>query len=81
MSMLTIRKLTPDLKERLRVRAARHGRSMEEEVRQILSVACEDPAAKDRSAYRRLRRHFEDLDDVEPIRSEREPFREVPGFD
>ena len=34
---LTIRKLDPAVKERLRVRAARHGRSMEEEVRRILS--------------------------------------------
>ena len=33
---LTIRKLDPVVKERLRVRAARHGHSMEEEVRRIL---------------------------------------------
>jgi phosphopantothenoylcysteine decarboxylase/phosphopantothenate--cysteine ligase len=36
MASLTIRKLDPAVKESLRVRAARHGRSMEEEVRQIL---------------------------------------------
>ncbi|WP_414653816.1 FitA-like ribbon-helix-helix domain-containing protein, partial [Geminicoccus sp.] len=33
MASLTVRNLDPTVKERLRVRAARHGRSMEEEVR------------------------------------------------
>ena len=36
MASLTIRNLEDPLKVRLRVRAAHHGRSMEEEVRQIL---------------------------------------------
>ena len=36
MSSLTVRNLDESVKNRLRVRAARHGRSMEEEVRQIL---------------------------------------------
>jgi plasmid stability protein len=36
MASITIRDLDPALKERLRVRAARHGRSMEEEARVIL---------------------------------------------
>ncbi|HZK92042.1 MAG TPA: hypothetical protein VFC56_18020 [Stellaceae bacterium] len=36
MSTLTIRNVEPGLKERLRVRAARYGRSMEAELRSIL---------------------------------------------
>jgi antitoxin FitA len=36
MSTLTVRNLDEDLKTRLRVRAAQHGRSMEAEVREIL---------------------------------------------
>jgi plasmid stability protein len=36
MASLTVRNLDPQVKERLRVRAARHGRSMEDEVRRIL---------------------------------------------
>lgn len=36
MSSLTIRNLDPDVKARLRVRAAQHGHSMEEEARIIL---------------------------------------------
>ncbi len=39
MATLTIRKLEDDVKERLRVRAARAGRSMEEEARLILTSA------------------------------------------
>lgn len=37
MATLTIRKLDEKLKKRLRLQAARHGRSMEEEARQILA--------------------------------------------
>jgi antitoxin FitA len=38
MPTLTIRNIEPALKERLRVRAARNGRSMEAELRHILST-------------------------------------------
>ncbi len=43
MATLTIRQLDDDLKAALRVRAARHGRSMEEEVRAILHQALAQP--------------------------------------
>ena len=47
MGSLTIRNLDDDVKHRLRVRAAEHGRSMEEEVRTILSRAvAENPTSK-----------------------------------
>lgn len=36
MASITIRNLDDDIKRRLRVRAAEHGRSMEEEAREIL---------------------------------------------
>jgi plasmid stability protein len=39
MATLTIRSVDAELKERLRMRAARHGRSMEAELRHILSDA------------------------------------------
>jgi plasmid stability protein len=39
MAMLTIRNLDDALKTRLRIRAAEHGRSMEEEARRILRDA------------------------------------------
>ena len=39
MSSITIRNLDPAIKERLRVRAAEHGHSMEAEARRILQTA------------------------------------------
>ena len=39
MAVLTIRKLYDRVRDRLRTRAAAHGRSMEEEVRKILEAA------------------------------------------
>ena len=44
MASLTIRSLDETLKRRLRVRAAEHGRSMEEEVRAILRETLGEPA-------------------------------------
>jgi antitoxin FitA len=43
MAQLVVRNLDDDVKARLRVRAAQHGRSMEEEVRLILRSAVEEP--------------------------------------
>jgi plasmid stability protein len=40
---LSIRDLDDNVREKLRVRAARHGRSMEAEVRAILAEAVEEP--------------------------------------
>jgi plasmid stability protein len=39
MASITVRRLEDSIKARLRVRAAHHGRSLEEEVRQILREA------------------------------------------
>ena len=44
MSSITIRNLDPKIKERLRVRAAEHGHSMEAEARRILQTALTEPA-------------------------------------
>ena len=63
---LTIRNLDPALKERLRIRAAEHGRSMEAEGRDILRATLAAPVkAPKRSFYDRLH----------------EPFAAVGGFD
>jgi plasmid stability protein len=43
MATLTIRKVDDEIKEKLRVQAARNGRSMEAEVREILAAALESP--------------------------------------
>jgi len=44
MAALSIRNLDESVKRRLRSRAARHGRSMEAEVRAILTEAVREPA-------------------------------------
>lgn len=44
MAAIVIRRLEDTLKLRLRIRAAQHGRSMEEEVRVILSMTLAEPA-------------------------------------
>lgn len=47
MASVSVRDLDDGVKERLRVRAARHGRSMEAEIRGILTEAVSEPAAVD----------------------------------
>jgi plasmid stability protein len=47
MGALSIRNLDDRVKERLRTRAASHGRSMESEVRAILADAVSDPETSD----------------------------------
>ena len=61
MSMLTIRNLDPALKERLRVRAARHGRSMESEARTILADAVGREAPHTANLAEAIRRRFAPL--------------------
>ncbi|MCY4426199.1 MAG: hypothetical protein OXC05_04110 [Halieaceae bacterium] len=43
MASLSVRKLDGDTLKQLRIRAARHGVSMEEEVRQIIKLAVSTP--------------------------------------
>jgi plasmid stability protein len=43
MAQLIVRNLEDDVRDKLRARAARHGRSMEEEIRDILRNAIVEP--------------------------------------
>jgi antitoxin FitA len=82
MTVLTVRNLDPDVKTRLRVRAAQHGIAMEEEVRRILTQAAwESPSApeKDRDLGNRIRARFAGLGELEiPLRHRTRP---PPFFD
>ena len=50
MASVTIRNLDPEIKQKLREQAARHGNSMEQELRTIVRAAVNDnPAAKQAS--------------------------------
>ena len=68
MASITIRNLDDDIKARLRLQAARHGRSMEEEARVILRQAVTPPPATERSRGglgSRIHAHFADLGGVD----------------
>ena len=58
MSMLTVRHLDPDVKEKLRRRAARHGRSMEAEARSILAAAAVETSDEPVDLVASIREHF-----------------------
>jgi plasmid stability protein len=82
MSSLTIRNLEPGLKERLRVRAARHGQSMEAEVRQILKGALAGGAPSARPPLsQRIHRRFAGLGGLDLDLPPRTPAREPPDFE
>jgi plasmid stability protein len=82
MAMLTIRNLDPVLKERLRVQAARHARSMEAEARDILRQAlAEAEPAVERSLFERVRARFAPLGGVDLEVPAREAMRAPPRFE
>lgn len=82
MAMLTIRNLDPALKERLRVRAAQHARSMEAEARDILQHALKPPEhPPTRNLYDRIRARIAPLGGVDLEIPPREAMREPPRFD
>ena len=75
MATLTIRNLDDAVRDRLRQRAAEHGHSMEEEVRQILRqvVKPADTAASSEGLGSRIHNHFAQLGGIEldlPSRSD-----------
>ncbi|MFT4284742.1 MAG: hypothetical protein QM598_07915 [Protaetiibacter sp.] len=62
MASLLIRDLDDQVKQRLRVRAAENGVSMEAEARSILTTAVADPEQISGAEWvRRFRAHFEDI--------------------
>jgi antitoxin FitA len=80
MAAITIRKLDEKVKARLKIRAAQHGRSMEEEAREILrSALVSQPNLKDNLADI-VRRRFAPLGGVELELPPRDPIREPPDF-
>jgi plasmid stability protein len=65
MSSVTIRKIDPAVKEQLRLRAARHGRSLEAELRAIISAAVQDDAVATPNLADAIRRRFARLGGVD----------------
>ena len=83
MSSITIRNLDPAVKERLRVRAAEHGHSMEAEARRILQTTLKGsvrPSAL--NLYERIRARFAPLGGADDLEiPPREPGRDPPRFE
>jgi plasmid stability protein len=78
MASLTIRKLDEKTKMRLRLRAARHGRSMEEEARTLLRSALTEDAGARGSLADAIQARFRRLGGVDLALPRREPMREPP---
>lgn len=79
---LNIRQLDPALKERLRIRAAHHGHSMEAEARTILkAVLMEKQPMTGADLAIAIRRRFAPLGGVELDLPPRQPGREPPRFE
>lgn len=80
MATLTIRRLDEKTKSRLRIRAAHHGRSMEEEAREILrsTLSVSPPAAENLAEA--IRRRLAEFGGVELELPRRDTMREPPDF-
>ena len=81
MASMTIRNLDDKLKARLRIQAAKNGRSMEEEARNILRVALATNSSHGVSLVKSIRRRLELLGGVELEIEPRGPMRESIGLE
>jgi plasmid stability protein len=81
LASITIRNLDEPLKSRLRIQAAIHGRSMEEEARDILRAALNQQPKRPGNLAAAIRARFAPLGGVELPELPREPMREPLGFD
>jgi antitoxin FitA len=80
MATLTIRQLDEKTKTRLRVRAAHHGRSMEEEAREILRSALTASSPGKGNLAEAIRRRFAAFGGLEFELPRRDPMRQAPEF-
>ena len=81
MASITIRNLDDMLKSRLRIQAAVHGRSMEDEARDILRSALSREPTRKGSLAACIRARFAPLGGVELPVITREPMCAPPSFD
>lgn len=78
MASITIRRLDDSVKSKLQTRAARNGRSMEEEAREILRAGLRAKAAPRLSLADSIRRYIDPLGGVELALKPREAVRRPP---
>jgi plasmid stability protein len=80
MARITIRSLDEALKRRLRIRAAEHGRLMEEEAREIIRQAVGQPRPRE-NLGRAIHERFAAIGGVDLNVPVRTPMRTIPEFD
>ena len=81
MASITVRNLEEGLKQRLRIRAAENGKSMEQEARDILRAALDEEAPPARNLGTAIHELFKPFGDVDLDIPPRHPMRGVPQFD
>ena len=77
---MLIRKIDERTKARLRMRAAEHGRSMEEEARAILDAAVRPKSAQKKNLGEAIRSYFAPFGGFDIELPPRKPMREPPDF-
>lgn len=80
MASITIRNLDDDVKHRLRVRAAEHGRSMEEEARDILRQVVGKPSVS-KNLGQAIHARFAAVGGVDLPPTKRDAMRPKPDFE
>jgi antitoxin FitA len=80
MATLTIRQLDEKTKSRLRIRAAHHGRSMEEEAREILRSAVRTSSPAKGNLAEAIRRRFAAFGGLTLELPQRTAMRKPPEF-
>lgn len=80
MASMTIRNIEEGLKQQLRMRAASHGRSMEEEARDILRTALSAKSDRPTNLAAAIRNRIKPLGGITIEEASREAIREAPDF-
>lgn len=81
MATLTIRNLDDGVKRRLRIRTAEHGRSMADEVRDILRRTLGEASLPERPLGTAIRELFKAAGGIELDMPPRQAIRKPPRFD
>ena len=80
MASIVIRQLDDKVKEKLRIRASSHGRSMELEAREILRAAVSAKPVKRRNLADAIRRHIDPVGGIDLDIPRREPLPKAVDF-
>ena len=81
MARITVHNLDEGLKRRLRIRAAEHGKSVEQEARDILRAALDHESPQGTDLASTIRARFAPLGGVDLDLPSREPVRQPPDYD